>query len=101
MTIDNLTRDFIYCVSVTGVTGAREGVPQSLIDFLQSLKITISHPYLVGFGISNPRDASVIAQNCHGIIIGSALINVISQFVSSREMLTGVSQFVQEFKSAL
>ncbi len=100
-TVDNLTRDFIYCVAVTGVTGVREGVPQSLIDFLQSLKDTISHPYLVGFGISNPRDASIIAQNCHGIIVGSALINEISKYSSSGEMLTGVSQFVQEFKSAL
>ena len=56
-TIDNLTRDFIYCVSVTGVTGARRGVHDESVDFLRSLSAHVQNPYLVGFGISTPTDA--------------------------------------------
>lgn len=99
--IDNLTSEFIYCVSVTGVTGSRKGVPPRLIDFLQSLKSQLHHPYLVGFGVSNPGDARIIARHSHGVIIGSAIINLMEQYKLENEMLKAVSNFVQEIKFAL
>ncbi|MFQ5752084.1 MAG: tryptophan synthase subunit alpha [bacterium] len=100
-TIDNLTRDFIYCVSVTGVTGPRAGVSADLINFLQSLKNIIHHPYLVGFGISNPQDAREIAQHSQGVIVGSAFINEMNKYAADSNLLEKASQFVQDIKFAI
>lgn len=99
--IDNLTCDFIYCVSVTGVTGCRKGVTQGLVDYLQSIRKLINHPFLVGFGVSNPKDARDIARYCHGVIIGSAIINLIRKYTAYMDMLEAVCHFGQEVKSAL
>jgi tryptophan synthase alpha subunit len=99
--IDELTTDFIYCVSVTGVTGCRQGVPQGLIDFLKSIRNFLGHPYLVGFGISNPKDACNIARYCHGVVVGSAITNLMAKYTAEKNRLEMVSQFVWELKSSL
>lgn len=99
--IDKLTCDFIYCVSATGVTGTRKGVPLGLIDFLQSIRNLIKHPYLVGFGISNPQDAREIARYSIGVIVGSAIIKLINKYNDRSKMFEAVNLFVKELKSAL
>ena len=99
--IDEVTSDFIYCVSVTGVTGRRSGVSHDFIDFLQSIKSIVTHPLLVGFGISNPEDANEIGRNSDGVIIGSAIIDLITKSRGDHDMLSSVDQFVQRLKFAL
>lgn len=99
--IDKLTSDFIYCVSLTGVTGRRTGVPSGLIDFVQSIRPVVAHPLLVGFGISNPKDAKEIAQNADGVIVGSAVLDLITESDGPSEMLSAVGDFVQSLKLAL
>ncbi len=99
--IDAATRDFIYCVSVTGVTGRRSGVSHGLIDFLHSVKSIITHPLLVGFGISNPEDANEIARNADGVIVGSAIIDLMTPSRGDQDMLSSVDRFVQRLKFAL
>ncbi len=99
--IDEVTSDFIYCVSVTGVTGRRSGVPHGLIDFLQSIKSIVTHPLLVGFGISNPEDANEIGRNADGVIVGSAIIDLITKSQGNQDMLSSISQFAQRLKLAL
>jgi len=99
--IDAATSDFIYCVSVAGVTGRRSGVSHGLIDFLQSIKSIVTHPLLVGFGISNPEDANEISRNADGVIVGSAIIDLITKSRGDQDMLSSISQFVQSLKLAL
>ena len=99
--IDAVTSDFIYCVSVTGVTGSRSGVSHGLIDFLQSIQSVVTHPLLVGFGISNPEDANEIGRNADGVIVGSAIIDLITKSRGNQDMLSSISQFVQRLKLAL
>lgn len=99
--IDRATGDFLYCVSVTGVTGARSALPPGLIGFLQSVSQKVSHPILVGFGISGAEQAREIANYSEGVIIGSALLNVISRHQLEDEILMAVSRFVAEIKNAL
>lgn len=99
--IANLTHAFVYCVSVTGITGARQGVPPGIIDFLRSLKGMVERPYLVGFGISNSDDAAEIARHCDGVIVGSAIMKILSRKVNHKEKLKLVSQFVGDLKSSL
>ncbi|MFQ5706775.1 MAG: tryptophan synthase subunit alpha [bacterium] len=99
--IDRLTTDFIYCVSVTGVTGSRRGVPAGLLDYLKAVREVVTHPVLVGFGVSDPEDAGAISRAADGVIIGSALIDLMGRFRDRDEMLGAVSQFVQKINQAL
>lgn len=99
--IDKLGGAFIYCVSVTGVTGARRGVPAGLLNFLDDLRKSTEQAVMVGFGISNGPDAAEIARHCEGVIVGSAVIKLLSGTERFDKKLENVQTFVKELKSAL
>ncbi|MCL5019507.1 MAG: tryptophan synthase subunit alpha [Patescibacteria group bacterium] len=75
--IANKTGGFLYAVSLTGVTGEREKVCYDIIPFLIGLKKMTDKPIFVGFGISKPDHAKFLKKYSDGIIIGSALVNLI------------------------
>ncbi|HID54742.1 MAG TPA: tryptophan synthase subunit alpha [Anaerolineae bacterium] len=68
-------RGFIYLVSVTGVTGARQSIQPDLSAFVQRVRQETNIPLAVGFGIGTPQQAAQIGQLADGVIVGSALIN--------------------------
>jgi len=70
---------FIYCVAVTGVTGARREVGADLPDLVGRLRARTDAPLAVGFGISTPEQAARVASLADGVIIGSALIDLIAR----------------------
>ncbi len=75
--IINASQGFIYCVSVTGTTGARHDLPENLPAFLQQVRSTSDKPVVVGFGISKPDHIIALKQYADGFIIGSRIINAI------------------------
>jgi tryptophan synthase alpha chain len=77
--IDSQSTDFSYCVSVTGVTGARSGLPEGLNEFLTNVKTNTTKPFVVGFGIKNKEHVKQIAHYADGIVVGSALIDTIGK----------------------
>ena len=68
---------FVYCVAVTGVTGARREVGAELPDLVGQLRARTAAPLAVGFGISTPSQAAYVATLADGVIVGSALIDVV------------------------
>lgn len=99
--INALTHGFVYAVSVTGVTGARAQLPAETTRFLQRLKAQVTHPVLVGFGVSQPETARSMAHLCEGVIIGSAIVERITtarDFASARK---SIFEFVSAIKNAL
>ncbi|TVR73207.1 MAG: tryptophan synthase subunit alpha [Sphaerobacteraceae bacterium] len=66
---------FIYCVSVTGVTGARDDVSADLAGFLSRVRSALDLPLAVGFGISTPEHVQEVGRDADGVIVGSALIS--------------------------
>ncbi len=79
---DSKSSGFVYCVSVTGVTGARDGgeISSSVDTFIQRVRKNITeNPVMIGFGIKSYEDAQNIASNADGFIVGSALINCIKK----------------------
>ncbi|MDX1670822.1 MAG: tryptophan synthase subunit alpha, partial [Balneolaceae bacterium] len=99
--IDRQSRGFVYCVSVTGVTGAREGdeVAASVRRFIDRVKDNITdNPVLVGFGIRSHADAKQIAANTDGFIVGSALIDVIREHYPHEGWKEKVFDFVESLK---
>ncbi len=68
---------FIYCVSLTGVTGARDQLSATLPDFLGRVRKHTDLPLAVGFGVSRPEHVATIAQMAEGVVSASALINIL------------------------
>ena len=83
--ISRYTSGFLYCVSVTGVTGPRERLPGELRDYLISLRRVTTLPRAVGFGISRPEQIRELRPYCEGMVVGSALIRIIQKNPSSPE----------------
>lgn len=99
--IDQKSRGFVYCVSVTGVTGARSGeeVAQSVGKFIERVKANVTkNPKLVGFGIKSHEDAMHIARDVDGFIVGSALIDNIKNYYPDNNWKESVFRFVKELK---
>ncbi|MFN3265407.1 MAG: tryptophan synthase subunit alpha [Deinococcales bacterium] len=80
---------FIYAVSVTGVTGARAGIPEEVPQMLQSIKAATDKPVAVGFGVSSFETAQAVARVADGVVVGSAL-------VTAAERGQGLSELCQE-----
>ena len=72
--IVNLSKGFVYVVSMTGVTGSALVVGQELLDTIANVKRISSLPVAVGFGVSNPDQAASLSKVADGVIVGSALI---------------------------
>jgi tryptophan synthase alpha chain len=65
---------FLYCVSVTGITGERDRLPPELLDQLAWLRRQTTLPLCIGFGISRPEHVRMLRDAADGIIVGSALV---------------------------
>jgi len=71
------SRGFIYLVSLIGVTGPRESLPEGLEDFVSRVRKETGKPLCVGFGISTPEQAHRISRMADGIIVGSRLLQLV------------------------
>jgi tryptophan synthase alpha chain len=68
---------FLYLVSVAGTTGMRSKVSHNLLDVVGTVRAASNIPICVGFGVSSPAMARKLSTHVDGVIIGSALINII------------------------
>jgi len=91
------SRGFIYLVSLTGVTGARESLPEELEKFVSKVRRKARQPLCVGFGISTPEQARRVAQVADGVIVGSRLI----QLMGEEEPASKVRSFVESLRNVL
>ncbi len=99
--VDERSGGFVYCVSVTGVTGARTGdeVDESVKRFIERVNKNITkNPVLIGFGISSHEDAVRISERADGFVVGSALINNIRKLEGHSDWKKQHFQFVKTLK---
>jgi tryptophan synthase alpha chain len=99
--VDSLSNGFVYCVSVTGVTGARDGkqVSDSVNTFIDRVKLNVTrNPVLVGFGIKSRQDAERISAKVDGFIVGSALIQAIASNYPNSDWKDEVYKFVESLR---
>ncbi len=66
---------FLYCVSLTGVTGARDTLPPGLGQFLGRVRAVSALPLAVGFGISRPEQVRALRGLADAVVVGSGLID--------------------------
>ena len=72
-------RGFIYCVSLTGVTGARADVSAAVPTLIRRVRAHADVPLALGFGISQPEHVSSVASLVDGVVIGSAMVNLMGE----------------------
>lgn len=89
---------FIYLVSVTGVTGARQSLHADLDAFINRVRTNTETPLAVGFGISTPEQAAAISRLADGVIVGSALINAVD---AANDKPAAAATFVGALRHAL
>jgi tryptophan synthase alpha chain len=88
---------FIYCVSVKGVTGARDKMSDTLGEYLERIRSHTDLPLAVGFGISRPDHVRQVAEHAQGAIVGAALINYLDAQADSAKP-AAAARFVQFLK---
>lgn len=98
--IGRQTHGFLYAVTVTGVTGIRDRLPSETAEFLRRARAATHRPVLAGFGIASAKTAAQIATHCDGVIIGSALIEIL-KCSSGRESIKQLSRFLIQVRRAL
>jgi len=74
-----LASGFIYCVSLTGVTGAREELPEGLPAFVERVRKSSGLPIAVGFGISQPKHFEAVGRIADAAVIGSAIVDLMDR----------------------
>ena len=88
---------FIYCVSLSGVTGTRTALPASLQAFIARVREHSKEyhlPLAVGFGLSTPEHIAEVTSYADGAVVGSALVNLIDQHDES-EQVEAVKRYIQ------
>ena len=70
------SQGFVYLVSITGTTGARDSLPADLPSFVDRVRAVTDKPLAVGFGISRPEQAARVAALADGVIVGSAIVRL-------------------------
>lgn len=72
-------KGFIYCVSVTGVTGARQSMSGGVADLVDAIRKQTDLPILVGFGVSTREHIESIGEYADGAVVASALLNAVDE----------------------
>ena len=70
---------FLYYVSVAGITGKQQEAQTSIAEAVARLKAATDLPVAVGFGVRTPEQACAIAKVADGVVVGSALVELIAQ----------------------
>ncbi|GIV19906.1 MAG: tryptophan synthase alpha chain [Armatimonadota bacterium] len=94
---------FVYCVSRTGVTGARQHLPEEVPRMLQAMRQVTNLPLCVGFGISRPEHVRAVCQMADGAVVGSAVVSLVEHEATcgdTEALLRSVRVFVHSLKEA-
>ena len=90
---------FVYCVSSLGVTGMRSAITTDIGAMVQLVKAAKDIPCAVGFGISTPEQAAVMAAKSDGAIVGSAIVKLCGQYKEA--CVPYVKEYVKSMKDAV
>ena len=92
---------FIYYVSRVGVTGMQKQVSSDLESQVAKLRAHTKLPIAVGFGVSNPQQAWLVAQAADAVVVGSAVVNQIAEHGRKKDLAKRVGQFVKSLGDAV
>jgi tryptophan synthase alpha chain len=91
---------FLYLISRTGVTGAKDALPDDLPALLRRARSATKLPIAVGFGISLPGHVSILGGLADAAVVGSALVSEIEKAKSVDAAAVALAERVRSFKEA-
>ncbi|KAI9915279.1 hypothetical protein PsorP6_008496 [Peronosclerospora sorghi] len=91
--IDTLAHGFVYCVSLTGVTGARNELPPNLDAFMARIRANVKHPLALGFGLSTRQHFEQASALADGVVIGSKIVKIIEDSPDTATRAANVEAF--------
>ena len=91
-------KGFIYCVSLTGVTQARQNLSSKVEHLVKSIRLHTKLPILVGFGVSTHEHVEFISRFAEGAVVGSALLNSIDS-VHPKEAVNAAARFIRDLRN--
>lgn len=94
------TTGFVYCVSRTGVTGARAAMNPDLAALLTRIRTATDKPLCVGFGVSRPEHVAQVLEIADGAVIGSALVDFLHSSKDSPSQMADLTHLVTSWKAA-
>lgn len=97
--ISSEAEGFLYIVSSLGVTGTRSEITTDLAPMIKIVRENTKIPCAIGFGISNPEQAKNMSQLADGVIVGSAIIKIISKY--GEDAAPHVGEFVKFMKEGM
>jgi tryptophan synthase alpha chain len=92
---------FIYYISREGVTGMQSRVASNLAQQVAKIRAHTKLPVAVGFGVSNPQQAKLVAQSADAVVVGSVVVNQIAENGKSKELVKRVGKFVNSLADAV
>jgi tryptophan synthase alpha chain len=98
--VTELASGFVYYVSITGVTGARENLADMMDVYIEKIRKFTDLPVGVGFGVSRPEHVRGICAFADAVIVGSAIIKEVVAHAGKPDMLAKVASFVRGLKQA-
>ncbi len=95
------SRGFLYYVSRTGVTGAREELPPQLLKQARRLRRRVELPLAVGFGISTPQQVAKVGTVADGVVVGSALVGLVESHAGDPRLVAKIEERAAQLRRAL
>ncbi len=93
-TLAQSSQGFIYALSRTGVTGGHSAPSESIGALVSEIKSHTDTPVCVGFGITTPDQAAMVASHGDGIIVGSAIVKTVQENADDPEVAAKLKAFV-------
>ncbi len=92
---------FLYIVSVTGITGARDIIPKELPELVERVKARSKIPVAVGFGISRPEHVRALHRaGADGVIVGSALVGLVEKHLDDEDAMNlAIDEYIRNMRN--
>jgi len=99
--IADTAEGFIYYVSREGVTGEQTSLSSDIAERVSGIRALTKVPVAVGFGISNPEQAAIVAGLADGVVVGSAIVRKIGEIGNTPELPNKIAEFVRPIAEAV
>ena len=81
------SQGFVYAVTMTGTTGKNVAVPDTVLEYLARVRAVAPVPVCAGFGIRGPEQVAKLKGNVDGVVVGSALVEVLERGADPAQFL--------------
>jgi len=99
--INSASTDFVYAVTIAGVTGSSRSFDTKTDNYLKQLSASLTKPFVAGFGVSSPESAQRLCRYADGVVIGSALIRTYREARNKKAGRQAIGRLLKSIRRAI